>query len=83
MKSDLVTIIALISFTACTSVKKAVQNTITESHRPEFHFTPAEKWMNDPNGMVYHKAFIICFSNIILILPNGAQCTGAMLQVKI
>ena len=26
-----------------------------ESHRPQFHFTPPAKWMNDPNGMVYHK----------------------------
>ena len=27
----------------------------TEPYRPQFHFTPEEKWMNDPNGMVYHK----------------------------
>ncbi|MCF8302024.1 MAG: glycoside hydrolase family 32 protein [Bacteroidales bacterium] len=26
----------------------------TEQHRPQFHFTPEEKWMNDPNGMVYY-----------------------------
>ncbi len=26
-----------------------------ESYRPQFHFTPEEKWMNDPNGMVFHK----------------------------
>ncbi|HSB92645.1 MAG TPA: glycoside hydrolase family 32 protein [Flavitalea sp.] len=24
-----------------------------ERHRPQFHFSPKEKWMNDPNGMVY------------------------------
>ncbi len=24
-------------------------------HRPQFHFSPAANWMNDPNGMVYHK----------------------------
>jgi fructan beta-fructosidase len=24
-----------------------------EMYRPQFHFTPKEKWMNDPNGMVY------------------------------
>ncbi len=26
----------------------------SEPHRPQFHFSPQEKWMNDPNGMVYY-----------------------------
>ena len=26
-----------------------------EPHRPQLHFSPQEKWMNDPNGMVYHN----------------------------
>lgn len=26
-----------------------------EPHRPQFHFSPPAKWMNDPNGMVYYK----------------------------
>ena len=24
-----------------------------EDHRPQFHFSPPQMWMNDPNGMVY------------------------------
>ncbi|RZK34995.1 MAG: hypothetical protein EOO57_10015, partial [Hymenobacter sp.] len=24
-----------------------------EVHRPQFHFSPQENWMNDPNGLVY------------------------------
>jgi fructan beta-fructosidase len=24
-----------------------------EKYRPKFHFSPVEKWMNDPNGLVY------------------------------
>lgn len=27
----------------------------TEKYRPQFHFSPEEKWMNDPNGLVYNN----------------------------
>jgi fructan beta-fructosidase len=27
----------------------------TEPFRPQFHFSPARNWMNDPNGLVYYK----------------------------
>lgn len=26
----------------------------TEAYRPQFHFSPSEMWMNDPNGLVYN-----------------------------
>jgi fructan beta-fructosidase len=26
-----------------------------EAYRPQVHFSPREKWMNDPNGMVFYK----------------------------
>jgi fructan beta-fructosidase len=32
-----------------------LKTTLNEQHRPQFHFTPPQKWMNDPNGMVYYK----------------------------
>jgi Glycosyl hydrolases family 32 N-terminal domain len=25
-----------------------------EDYRPQFHFTPAKNWMNDPNGPIYY-----------------------------
>ena len=26
-----------------------------EQHRPQIHFSPPEKWMSDPNGMVFYR----------------------------
>lgn len=26
-----------------------------EQYRPQFHFSPEKKWMNDPNGMLFYK----------------------------
>jgi fructan beta-fructosidase len=31
------------------------QETYKEQYRPQIHFSPKEKWINDPNGMVYFK----------------------------
>jgi fructan beta-fructosidase len=31
------------------------QQYYTEKYRPQFHFTPENHWMNDPNGMVYYN----------------------------
>ena len=32
-----------------------------ESFRPQFHFSPEKKWMNDPNGMVFYKGIYHLF----------------------
>lgn len=32
-----------------------VATAFAEQHRPQFHFSPPQQWMNDPNGMVYHE----------------------------
>lgn len=32
-----------------------------ESYRPQFHFSPEKKWMNDPNGMLYYKGIYHLF----------------------
>lgn len=30
-----------------------IEPAFDEAYRPQFHFSPAANWMNDPNGMVY------------------------------
>ena len=32
-----------------------------EDYRPQFHFSPQEKWMNDPNGLVYNDGLYHLF----------------------
>ena len=47
-----------ISFLVASANSKSQTNQTafySEPHRPQIHFTPKEKWMNDPNGMLYHK----------------------------
>jgi fructan beta-fructosidase len=37
------------------SVSVATVDRYDEPHRPQYHFSPPANWMNDPNGMVFHK----------------------------
>ncbi len=32
-----------------------------EAYRPQYHFSPQDKWMNDPNGLVYHQGIYHLF----------------------
>ncbi len=46
----------LITLLLCSQLAFAQQTTFyKEPFRPQFHFTPAIHWMNDPNGLVYYK----------------------------
>lgn len=43
------------TITSCKTNEEQKQTSeFPEKYRPQFHFTPAENWMNDPNGMVYY-----------------------------
>src|SRR5271166_6119944 len=35
--------------------------TYHEPYRPQVHFSPKEKWTNDPNGMIYYKGIYHLF----------------------
>ena len=39
----------------CEEKTKTMQPTYTETYRPQYHFSPPQAWMNDPNGMVYFE----------------------------
>src|SRR5215208_5468668 len=46
---------AIASATGSTAAAQTDSVTYRELYRPQFHFTPAKNWMNDPNGLVYYK----------------------------
>ncbi|KAK9360608.1 glycosyl hydrolase [Lipomyces starkeyi] len=50
----------MVSLTTCVFIVllgfgRLVHSYYTEEYRPQFHFTPEQNWMNDPNGLVYHN----------------------------
>ena len=47
-------VIALVAISALAEQSRA-QKLYHEPYRLQVHFSPREKWMNDPNGMVYHQ----------------------------
>lgn len=52
MKMILSSIASLLTICA---VASAAEKLYDEQYRPQFHFSPAKNWTNDPNGMVYYK----------------------------
>ena len=55
--NHLITFMLMICSLTATAQQKTTEQEQqhTEKHRPQFHFSPPANWMNDPNGMVYHK----------------------------
>ena len=52
-KNILVSLLFLLSCKGADKIEQKTEDLYSEPHRPQFHFTPKAKWMNDPNGMVF------------------------------
>jgi len=46
--------IAALTSALCVTASSA-EPTYSEPYRPQFHFTPAKNWMNDPNGLIFYE----------------------------
>ena len=46
---------------ATAAVDAAIPRAAADPTRPVYHFRPPAQWMNDPNGVVYHKGFYHVF----------------------
>lgn len=60
MKTIFFIAISILLFAACRektnpNQTKADDSFYREPFRPQLHFTPEAKWMNDPNGLVFHN----------------------------
>lgn len=51
----------IIAITSSEKIKIDSTEKYKEPFRPQFHFSPEKKWMNDPNGMVYYKGIYHLF----------------------
>jgi fructan beta-fructosidase len=58
MKPHIITIpaltLALLTAVHAWTVEAQTAPSYAERYRPQYHFTPAANWMNDPNGLVYY-----------------------------
>ena len=59
----IVAILILVVMNSCGSTKISNEKVLTneELYRPNFHFTPNNGWMNDPNGMFFYKGLYHLF----------------------
>jgi fructan beta-fructosidase len=48
-------VLPTISTSAFASSAEVDTGLYKETFRPQFHYSPAKNWMNDPNGLVYYK----------------------------
>src|SRR5690348_6290707 len=52
---SLLAILIVVAPRGWTQTHRADYRPYDEPFRPQFHFTPARNWTNDPNGLVFYK----------------------------
>ena len=45
---------ALLSLSFATPAPATADSIAQQDTRPNYHYTPAQNWMNDPNGLIYY-----------------------------
>jgi beta-fructofuranosidase/levanase len=55
-------------------IQAVVGQSYSELYRPQYHYTPAKNWMNDPNGLLYYKGVYHLFYQY----NPGGDTWGAM-----
>lgn len=59
---------------------QSILESIKDPTRSQFHFTPPENWMNDPNGMVFYKGeYHLFYQYHPGGYPAGGQYTDSLL----
>ncbi|KAF2010225.1 carbohydrate-binding module family 38 protein [Aaosphaeria arxii CBS 175.79] len=56
------------------AIHTAFAQSYTEKYRPQYHFTPKDNWMNDPNGLIYYNGVYHMFYQY----NPGGNTWGAM-----
>jgi fructan beta-fructosidase len=51
----IISLLITLSLFFSVSAQKRNDSLYKEKYRPQFHFSPAKNWTNDPNGLVYYK----------------------------
>ena len=69
--------ISIFAFLFAASVRAQETPLYHETYRPQFHFTAAKDWLNDPNGMVFYQGeYHLFFQRTPNSLESGIKTWG-------